>query len=333
MNDRIRWGILSTAKIAETAFVPSLRQTQRGELVAVASRDGARAQEFARRHNIPHTFDGYDEMLASDEIDAVYIPLPNSMHAHWTQKAAAQGKHVFCEKPLGVSAAEAQSMVDTCREAGVLLFEAFVFLYHAKSLKLRQMLSDGAIGELVQMTASFTFPLQRPTDNIRMNRELGGGNLMDVGCYPIAYARFVFDEEPVAVQAACRMDPDYGVDTRSSMILTFSGDRHAALQSGFDAPGGQHAVIHGETGYITVPQPCHPKEQDGFVVCRGDQEEAVVVETGVSPFAPAIEHFHECLLDDVEPMATAANAVGTLRVIEAVRESSDTGRRIDLGSM
>ena len=224
-------------------------------------------------------------------------------------------------------------MVDTCREAGVLLFEAFVFLYHAKSLKLRQMLSDGAIGELVQMTASFTFPLQRPTDNIRMNRELGGGNLMDVGCYPIAYARFVFGEEPVAVQAACRMDPDYGVDTRSSMILTFSGDRHAALQSGFDAPGGQHAVIHGETGYITVPQPCHPKEQDGFVVCRGDQEETVVVETGVSPFAPAIEHFHECLLDDVEPMATAANAVGTLRVIEAVRESSDTGRRIDLGSM
>ena len=180
MSDRIRWGILSTAKIAETAFVPSLRQTQRGELVAVASRDGARAQEFARRHNIRHTFGSYDEMLASDNIDAVYIPLPNSMHAEWTQKAAAQGKHVFCEKPLGVSAAEAQSMVDTCREAGVLLFEVFVFLYHAKSLKLRQILGDGAIGDLVQMTASFTFPLQRPTDNIRMNRELGGGNLMDV---------------------------------------------------------------------------------------------------------------------------------------------------------
>ena len=222
-------------------------------------------------------------------------------------------------------------MVDTCREAGVLLFEAFVFLYHPKSLRLRQVLGEGAIGDLVQMTASFTFPLERPTDNIRMNRELGGGNLMDVGCYPIAYARFVFDEEPVAVQAACRTDRDYGVDTRSSMILTFSGDRHAALQSGFDAPGGQRATIHGETGYIAVPQPCHPNEKDGFVVCRGEREEAVVVEAGVRPFAPAIEHFHECLLDGVEPIATAANAVGTLRVIEAVRESSETGRRVDLG--
>ena len=331
MSDRIRWGILSTAKIAETAFIPSLRQTRRGELVAVASRDPARAREFAEKHDIPQSFDSYDDMLASDAIDAVYIPLPNSLHAEWTEKAAAQGKHVFCEKPLGVSAAEARRMVDTCRAAGVLLFEAFVFLYHPQSLRLRQVLGEGAIGDLVQMTASFTFPLERPTDNIRMNRELGGGNLMDVGCYPIAYARFVFDEEPVAVQAACRMDPDYSVDTRSSMILTFSGDRHAALQSGFDAPGGQRTVIHGETGYITVPQPCHPKEQDGFVVCRGDREEAVVVDAGVRPFAPAIEHFHACLLDDVEPIATAANAVGTLRVIEAVRESSATGRRVDLG--
>jgi predicted dehydrogenase len=134
----------------------------------------------------------------------------------------------------------------------------------------------------------------------------------------------------VSVQAACRIDPDYGVDTRSSMVLTFSGDRHAALQSGFDAPGGQRAVIHGEKGYIAVLQPCHPKAQDGFVVCRGDQEEAVAVEAGVPPFTPAIEHFHDCLLDKVEPMQTAANAVGTMRIIEAVRESSETGRRVDL---
>ncbi len=330
MSNTIRWGILSTAKIAETAFIPSLGQTRRGTLAAVASRDGERARSFAEKHGAAQAFDSYESMLASDAIDAVYIPLPNSMHAEWTQKAAAAGKHVFCEKPLGVSSAEAQRMVDSCRDAGVTLFEAFVFLYHPKSLKLRQVLEEGAIGDLVQMTASFTFPLQRPTDNIRMNRELGGGNLMDVGCYPIAYSRFVFNEEPIAVQAACRMDPEYGVDTRSSMVLTFSGDRHAALQSGFDAPGGQRAVIHGESGYIAVPQPCHPKEQDGFVVCRGTREESVLVEAGVPPFAPAIEHFHDCVLDGVEPIATAANAIGTLRVIEAIRESAATGRRIDL---
>lgn len=330
MSGKIRWGILSTAKIAETAFIPSLAQTRRGQLAAVASRDGARAQAFAETHNIPQAFDSYDAMIESDAIDAIYNPLPNSLHAEWTEKAAAAGKHVFCEKPLGVSATEAQHMVDVCAQAGVVLFEAFVFLYHPKSIKLRQVLAEGAIGDLVQMTASFTFPLKRPTDNIRMNRELGGGNLMDVGCYPIAFSRFVFGEEPVSVQAACAMDPDYGVDTRSSMVLTYSGDRHAALQSGFDAPGGQRASIHGTSGYIAVPQPCHPKAQDGFVVCRGETEEAVYVEAGVPPFAPAIEHFHDCLLDGVEPMATAANAVGTLRVIEAIRESAATGRRIDL---
>jgi xylose dehydrogenase (NAD/NADP) len=330
MNAPIRWGILSTAKIAETAFVPSLRQTRRGQLAAVASRDGARAQAFADKHEIPQTFDSYDAMLESDSIDAVYIPLPNSMHAKWTEKAAAQGKQVFCEKPLGVSSSEVQQMVDVCTDAGVLLFEAFVFLYHPKSLRLRQVLAEGAIGDIVQMTASFTFPLQRPTDNIRMNKDLAGGSLMDVGCYPIAYTRFVFNEEPIAVQAACRLDPEYGVDTRASMVLTFSGDRHAALQAGFDAPGGQRAVIHGEKGYIAVPQPCHPKEQDGFVICRNEREEAVVIEAGVPPFAPAIEHFHDCLLDGVEPIATPANAVGTLRVIEAVRESAATGRRVDL---
>jgi len=330
MSDGLRWGILSTAKIAETAFIPSLQQTRRGELVAVASRDAARARQFADRHDIRQTFGSYEDMLKSDQIDAVYIPLPNSLHAEWTGKAATGGKHVFCEKPLGASAAEAQAMVDACRDAGVTLFEAFVFLYHPKSLRLRQVLAEGAIGDLVQMTASFTFPLARPTDNIRMNRELAGGNLMDVGCYPIAYARFVFGEEPLSVQAACRLDPEYGVDTRSSMVLTFSGDRHAALQSGFDAPGGQRAVIHGETGYIAVPQPCHPKEQDGFVIVRGDREEAVTVEAGVRTFTPAIEHFHDCVLDGVEPLVTATNAVGTLRVIEAVRESSATGRRVDL---
>lgn len=326
----IRWGILSTANIAATAFLPSLARTKRGRIVAVASRDADRARAFASEHGVPETCGSYEELLARDDIDAIYNPLPNSLHAEWTHKAAAAGKHVFCEKPLGVSATEAQAMVDACADAGVLLFEAFVFLYHPKSLRLRQVLAEGAIGDLVQMTASFTFSLQRPTENIRMNRELGGGNLMDVGCYPITYARFVFGEEPVAVQAAVKIDPDYGVDTRSSMVLTFSGDRHAVLQSGFDAPGGQRAVIHGTSGYLAVPQPCHPKEQDGFVVCRDGGEEMVVVEAGVPPFAPAIEHFHDCLLDGAEPMATAANAVGTLRVIEAVLESARTGRRVDL---
>ena len=180
------------------------------------------------------------------------------------------------------------------------------------------------------MQASFTFPLKRPTDNIRMNKELAGGSLMDVGCYPITYARFIFGEEPESVQAACHIDPDYDVDSRASIILTFSGQRHASLQQGFDAPGGQRAIIHGSSGYIEVPQPCHPNEEDHFIVHADGGKEVVAVDAGVRSFAPAIEHFHDCILDDVEPIATGANAAGTMRVIEAVLESSRTGRRIDL---
>ena len=330
MTDKIRWGILSTAKIAATAFIPSVQQTRRGEVVAVASRDADRARAFAAEHGVPQTFDSYESLLASDTIDAIYNPLPNSLHAEWTKAAAAAGKHVFCEKPLAATAVEAEGMLQACREAGVLLFEAFVFLYHPKSLKLRQLLDDGAIGEVVHVQASFTFPLQRPTDNIRMNKALAGGSLMDVGTYPITYARFVFGEEPVAVQAACHIDPEYGVDTRAAMVLTFAGDRYASLQAGFDAPGGQRASIHGTTGHIEVLQPCHPSAEDGFVVHAGGKEERIEVNAGVPTFAPAIEHFHDCVLDGVEPIATADNAIGSLRIIEAVLASSAQGRRIEL---
>lgn len=330
MSDQIRWGIISTAAIAESAFIPAVRQTRRGQMVAVASRDSDRARDFAAKHDIPQAMGSYEELLASDEIDAVYNPLPNSMHAEWTIEAARQGKHIFCEKPLAASAAEAEKMVTACREAGVLLFEAFVFLYHPISLKLREVLQDGAIGEVGQLQMSFTFPLRRPTDNIRMSKEMAGGSLMDVGCYAITFARFVFGAEPIGVQAAVRMDADYDVDTLASMVLTFPGDRHASLQAGFDATGGQRASIHGSSGYIDVPQPCHPGEEAEFTIHAGETER-VSVNAGVRTFTPALEHFQDCILDGVEPISTAAYAAGTLRVIEAVRASARQGKRIDLG--
>jgi D-xylose 1-dehydrogenase (NADP+, D-xylono-1,5-lactone-forming) len=330
MSDTVRWGIISTAAIAESAFIPSLRQSRRGQLFAVASRDQERSSAFAAKHDIPHAFGSYEDMLASGKIDAVYNPLPNRLHAEWTAAAARHGLHVFCEKPLAVSAAEAEQMVAGCRDAGVLLFEAFVLLYHPMSLKLRQMLDEGVIGEVMQMQMGFTFPLKRPTDNIRMSREMAGGSLMDVGCYTITYARFIFGEEPVSVQAAVRMDADYGVDTQASIVLTFRGERHASLQSGFEAAGGQRALVHGTKGYIEIPQPCHPREQDGFIVHAGGKDQHVEVNAGVRAFTPAIEHFQDCILDGTEPMTTAANAAGTIRIIEAVRESARRGMRIEL---
>ena len=330
MTSKVRWGIISTARIAETAFIPALRQTERGELVAVASRKQESADQFAQKHDIPRAFDSYEAVLASDEIDAVYNPLPNTMHAEWTIKAAQQGKHVFCEKPLAVKPEEAQRMIDACAEAGVVLVDAFVFLWHPQTHKLRQLLDDGAIGRLLQSQAYMTFHLDRPTDNIRLNKELGGGGLLDAGGYPITFTRFAFDEEPVAVQASARIDPDYGVDTRVGALLTFADEQIATLQTGVDAKGGPGAILFGTEGHIVIPQPYHPKEQSHFTVHTADGEERFDFDTGQHVFAPAIEQFHECVLDGADPLVPAENALGTLRIIQAMMESARTGQRVEI---
>lgn len=329
-DQRVRWGILSTARIGETAFIPAVRQTDRGEIVAVASRDGERARAYARKHQIPGTFDSYAEMLESDRIDAVYNPLPNTLHAEWTEIAAANGKHVFCEKPLAASSAAAKRMVGACREAGVLLAEAFVFLVHPQTQKLRRLLDDGTIGELLQLDARLTFSLARPSENIRLNKELGGGAMLDAGGYPVTFARFAFGADPVGVQAAAYTDPDYHVDSRVAMVLTFPGNRLATLQTGLDAQGGQWANLYGSEGWIEIPFPYHPREQSSFIVHTRDGDETHTFETGRVPFTAAVEEFHAAVLDGAPLRVPADNAIGTLRTIEAVLESAGTGRRIGL---
>ncbi|MEZ4863319.1 MAG: Gfo/Idh/MocA family oxidoreductase [Caldilineaceae bacterium] len=326
----IRWGILSTARIAENAFIPAVRQTVRGQVVAVASRDRARGEAFARKHEIPQVFADYAALLASDTVDAIYNPLPNTLHAEWTKRAADHGKHIFCEKPLAVTSAEAQGMVEHCQRAGVLLTEAFVFLSHPQTLKLREIVDSGAIGNLLQLHAHLTFALARPTDNIRLNQSLGGGSLLDAGGYPITFARFAFGAEPVGVQAACRIDPEYNVDSRIAMVLSFSHERMATLQTGVDAMGGPGAFLFGDKGYIEVPQPYHPRAQSHFIVHTAAGAETVNVDTGQLPFTPALEEFHACLLDGAPLRVSAANAIGTLRIIEAVLESGRSGARIAL---
>lgn len=326
----VRWGIISTARIAETAFIPAVRQTERGEIVAVASRSREKAKAFAQEHDIPQIFGDYESMLASDEIDAVYNPLPNTLHAEWTIAAAQQGKQIFCEKPLAATAANAQKMIDACQAAGVLLVEAFVFLLHPQTLKLRELLDAGVIGDLLQAQAHLTFHLDRPTDNIRLNKDLGGGGLLDAGGYPITFLRFAFGADPVTVQAATHIEPDYGVDSRVGAILTFPGERFATVQTGLDAQGGPGATLFGSKGRIEIPQPYHPKEKSEFTVHTADGAETFEFDNGVVPFTPAVEQFHDCLLDGADPLVPAQNAIGTLRVIEAVLESGRTGQRVQL---
>lgn len=330
MNSPIRWGIISTAGIAEKSFIPALRETDRGELVAVASRTRDKADAFAAKHGIPTVFDDYDSLLASDAIDAVYNPLPNTMHLEWTVRAAEHGKHIFCEKPLAVSTDEVAQMVEACDKAGVHLVEAFVFLHHAQTAKLRALIDDGAIGDIIGSHAHFNFRIPRPSDNIRLNKDLGGGGLLDGGVYPITFTRFVYGEEPLTVQATCVLHPEYEVDTRVAALLEFPGGRIATVQQSIDGPGGPGAAIYCEKGAIHVPQPYHPRKGAHILVKTPDGEKTFPFDDGRHPFTPAIEHFHAVLLDG-KPLAVPASwSHGTIAIVEAIFESARTGMRVTL---
>ncbi len=172
------------------------------------------------------------------------------------------------------------------------------------------------------MQSRFNFRLSRDRENIRLKSELGGGSLLDVGCYPITFARFAFGEEPESVRASPHIDPGFGVDTRASVLMDFSGGRQAALLTGFDTQGGQGAVLYGDKGYIEIPQPFHPGPQSHFTVHTADGSETVPFDTGTMPFAPAIEQFNDCVLDGAEPLVPAQNAVGTLQVIREILSGS-----------
>src|SRR3954447_13087611 len=184
----VRWGVLSTANIGRRAVLPAIQRSRNGELVAVASRDADKARAFAADLGIPRAYASYEQLLADPEIEAVYIPLPNSMHREWTIKAAQAGKHILCEKPLGLNAAECAEMDAAARQNGVLLMEAFMYRFHPQTERVIQLIRQGAIGHPRLIHAAFTFRLSNPA-NIRLQSDLGGGSLMDVGCYCVNVSR------------------------------------------------------------------------------------------------------------------------------------------------
>ena len=268
----INWGILSTARIGSTAFIPSARATPGARVHAVASRSQDSADAFARQHDIPVALGGYQALVEHPGIDAVYISLPNSLHAEWTLAAARAGKHVFCEKPLAVTAAEGRRMVAACREAGVLLFEAFVFMHHPQGRRLLQIIGSGEIGALRHIDAGMTFVVDDPA-NIRMIEALGGGSIYDGGVYPITFSRFIAGADPVSVLAHMRFDERAGVDVAVSLILEFPGGLTATLYCGFQGRGGAHARITGDRGRVVVPSPYHPGPESRFEVVPASGEE------------------------------------------------------------
>tara|TARA_R110002051_G_scaffold17074_2_gene50560 strand:+ start:2965 stop:3951 length:987 start_codon:yes stop_codon:yes gene_type:complete len=249
----LRFGILSTAKIGKDAVVPAIQDAENCVVTAVASRDLAKARAMADRFSVPHAFGSYEEMLASDVIDAVYIPLPTSQHVEWSIKAADAGKHVLSEKPIALKAEEIETLIAARDRNKVLISEAFMVTYAPVWLKVRELIAEGAIGRLRHVQGAFTY-FNRDATNMRNIPELGGGALPDIGVYPTITTRFVTGKEPLRIQAVTERDADFGTDIYSSVKADF-GDFEMSFYIATQMANRQSMVFHGTEGFIEVKSP------------------------------------------------------------------------------
>ncbi|MBD9637789.1 Gfo/Idh/MocA family oxidoreductase [Ensifer sp. ENS07] len=249
----LRFGILSTARIGRDLVVPAIQDAENAVVSAVASRDFAKARAMADRFSAPHAFGSYEEMLASDVIDAVYIPLPTAQHVEWSVKAANAGKHVLCEKPIALRASEIDQLIAARDRNGVVIAEAFMVTYSPVWRKVRALIAEGAIGRLRHVQGAFTY-FNRDPNNMRNIPALGGGGLPDIGVYPTITTRFVTAKEPVRVQANTDRDPEFGTDIYSSVRADF-GDFELSFYISTQLAARQVMVFHGDKGFIEVKSP------------------------------------------------------------------------------
>ena len=259
-KSKIRWGVLGWARIARNEGIPAIQRSSNGVFHALASRDAAKLAECQAKHNPPRLHESYDALVRDPEVDAVYNPLPNALHKEWTVKAAEQGKHVLCEKPIALNAAEGREMLAACRANGVILMEAFMYRYSARTIKIRELLRSGKLGEIKFIQSQFRFLLNRPGD-VRRNAGLGGGSLYDVGSYPVNFIGMVMDEitqsapgqGPRAESVSVQCVQEHGVDELFSALLRYPGGVVAALHSGFNAQLRVFSEIIGSQGSLEIP--------------------------------------------------------------------------------
>jgi predicted dehydrogenase len=322
MSEMLRWGIVSTANIGVRKVIPATQKAERCEVVAIASRDGELATRVAGELGIARAHEGYEALLADPDVDAVYIPLPNSEHAKWTIAAARAGKHVLCEKPLAMTAAEAEEMVRACAKEGVLLMEAFMYRLHPSWESVRELVASGRIGTLRAVQSWFSYFNDDPR-NIRNVPELGGGALYDIGCYCINLSRMLFAREPTRVQASVTRD-ETGTDVLTSAILAFDEDV-ATFTCSTRAEPDQRVHIYGTEGRISIGIPFNiPPDRPTEIVVTAGGDPPVSPDSETLTFVAANEYtiqaerFANAVLDGRPLPIAPEDAIGNLRVIEAI---------------
>lgn len=320
--------MLSTADIGRRKVIPGLQSAARSTVVAIASRDAARARAAATDAGIPNVHASYEALLADPEVDAVYIPLPNHLHATWTIAAARAGKHVLCEKPLATTASDAERMVRACEEAGVQLMEAFMYRLHPSWVAVRELVSTGRIGRLISVQSWFSY-FNDDATNIRNIREYGGGALFDVGCYNVNLSRMLFGTEPRRVEASIVRDPVSGVDVVTSGLLEFPNGS-ATFTCSTRAENDQRVHIYGTDGRISIDIPFNipPLLPSVIQVAQGgDPPVAPAIERltfpAADPYAVQAAQFAAAVLDGLPVPIPPSDAIANVRVLERIFDAGD----------
>ena len=269
MSEKIRWGLLSTARI-NNALIPGILASKHSQLVAVGSRRLEQAQKYALERNIPRAHGSYEDLLTDPQVDVIYNSLPNHLHAEWTIKALKAGKHVLVEKPIALSVEDVQAISEAARISGKICAEAFMYRHHPQTLKVQELIAGGAIGEVKFVQGSFTFVLDNPGD-IRSVPEFGGGSIWDIGCYPLSYSRMVAGSRPAAVHG-------FQVDSPTGTDLTFSGQIEypngilANIYSSFGIPFYTYMEIRGTQGRLSILAPFKPLDANvPLILVQGDE--------------------------------------------------------------
>jgi predicted dehydrogenase len=320
MSEPIRWGILGTANIARAQFLPALRAAGTGVASYVGSRERTRSELWAAEHGIDRGVVGYEAVITAPDIDAIYVALPNHLHAAWATAALRAGKAVLCEKPLCISVAETEALLQVARESNSLLWEAFVFPFHRQFIRLRELIDSGAIGDVREIQSTFYFTV-RSRQNIRLSPEMYGGALNDVGCYAIRLAQLLFEGEP---REACVMStwaPEQ-VDEETQAVLDYPDRRRLTLGCGLTRPYDTFTRFLGTEGEIRLSNPFHPREGDILEV-RTSGTDTVERPTAASPsFTNAIRHIHAVLRGEEGPRHLASeDSLHTARALELLHRS------------
>lgn len=321
----VRWGIMSTAKIARESIIPAIRQSHYGRVDAVASRDSAKSAEIANTFSIPKQYGSYEDLLSDPDIDAVYIPLPNHLHVEWSVKALEHGKHVLCEKPISPSVSETRKLIDYAKSKPHLkIMEAFMYKFHPQWKKTREIIQEGGIGELRAIQSIFSFYDTDPKGIFNI-KEFGGGSLLDIGCYSVSLSRFLFEAEPFRVCGFMDFDPQFKTDRLTAGMMEFEkGTSVFSCSTQMDLL--QRVLIVGTKGSIGIEMPFNPPESGLCKIWleKNNIREAITFDA-CNQYALQIDSFSASILQNIDVPVPIEESLANMKVIEALFSSARLG--------